>query len=221
VTNSRLSLMSLRSDLLSDWPRFQRSFPWRDTRNPYALLLAEVLLHRTRANQVVDIYRRLLSTYPDIGSLADADLADLTGLLRSAGLRWRVVLLLRAAEVIREKYNGAVPLERAELESIPGIGHYIASAIRCFAFQEPDAIIDTNTVRVLARVFGLPISDSLRRNREFHGLAEKVLDPEHPREYNFALLDLAASICLPRNPLCSECPIQPYCSYGGGRPPII
>lgn len=206
---------------MGGWPRFQRSFPWRDTRNPYALLLAEVLLHRTRANQVVDIYRRVLSRYPDIGSLADADLAELTALLRSAGLRWRVVLLLRAAEVIRDRYNGSVPLERAELESIPGIGHYIASAIRCFAFGEPDAIIDTNTVRVLARVFGFPITDSLRRNRGFHALAQKALDPEHPREYNFALLDLAASICLRRTPLCSECPIHPFCSHGGGSPPVI
>ena len=123
-------------------------------------------------------------------------------------------LLLDAARAVVEKYSGEIPRSRTELESIPGVGHYIAAAIRCFAFGEQDAIIDSNVVRVYGRVFDLTVTDSLRRNREFHQLAQSLVDPEHPREYNLALLDLAAAICTPRSPRCEQCPIAVHCSYG-------
>lgn len=214
LMNREMDLTSLRADLLSAWPQFRRNFPWRNTQDPYALLIAEVLLHRTRANQVVDTYRQVLKRYRDIEDLANADLNELTMLLQSAGLRWRVVLLHQAAGVIRAKYAGVIPQSKDDLEDIPGIGHYIASAIRCFAFGQPDALVDTNTVRILTRVYGLTATDRIRRDPAFHKLANSTLDPDNPREFNLALLDLAAAICTPREPNCSECPLLPYCEYG-------
>jgi A/G-specific adenine glycosylase len=210
----QLNLACLRADLLSAWPQFRRSFPWRNTHDPYSLFIAEVLLHRTRASQVVGTYEQMLERYPDVQHLAAADLDELATLLQSAGLRWRVVLLHRAAELIYERYHGIIPKSKEKLEAIPGIGHYIASAIRCFAYGYPDALIDTNTVRVLTRVYGLVASDRIRRDPAFHKLANDTLDPRHPREFNLALLDLAAAICTPRNPNCPFCPLLPYCEYG-------
>jgi A/G-specific adenine glycosylase len=212
--NRELNLTCLRADLLGAWPRFRRNFPWRNTRDPYALLIAEVLLHRTRANQVVKTYLQVLDKYPNVESLATADIEELSTLLHSAGLRWRVILLRRAAELICEKHGGMIPQSKENLEEIPGIGHYIASAIRCFAFGQPDALVDTNTVRVLTRVYGLIANDRTRRDQAFHKIADETLDPVHPREFNLALLDLAAAICTPRNPSCSTCPVLPHCTYG-------
>lgn len=218
IADSRLS--ELRRILLAWWKVAQRDFPWRHTREPYHIFVAEVLLHRTRAAQVAALYHNTLIEFPTLDDLAKTNLEHLARILHSAGLRWRVTLLLSAAQDINARFGGRIPRDSAQLQSIPGIGHYIASAIRCFAYGEADAIVDTNTVRVLGRVFGLRITDSLRRSRQFHELARIVLDPQYAREFNFALLDLAAMICTPRNPQCIECPIQAYCSYGGGAPPI-
>jgi A/G-specific adenine glycosylase len=207
----------LRRTLLAWWERYGRDFPWRKTRSAYHVLVAEALLHRTRANQVVALYEKTLASFPTVYALAAADPEAVYELLHSAGLRWRVGSLLNAAQVIVQRFSGVVPSSRAELESLPGIGHYIAAAIRCFAYGENDAIIDSNVVRVYARVFNLRVTDSLRRNRDFHHLAQSLVDPEHPREYNLALLDLAAAICTPRAPKCEVCPIAIHCTYGRNK----
>lgn len=209
-----LDIDGFHERLLSWWEGARREFPWRNTKNPYHVFVAEVLLHRTRAAQVVEMYGAMVSEFPSVEDLARAETARLRYVLHSAGLRWRVDLLHRAAQEIVHRYSGSVPSGREDLESIPGIGHYIAAAIRCFAFGENDAIIDSNVVRVYGRMFDLRVTDSLRRNREFHQLAASLVDPEHPREYNLALLDLAAAICTPRLPKCEVCPIAVHCSYG-------
>lgn len=209
-----MDVAAFRADLLRWWGVGRRQFPWRNTRDPYRVLVAEVLLHRTRAEQVKGLYEDFLVRYPTLHSLAATDEDTLLQVLYSAGLRWRVRLLLNAAREIVRRFNGTIPRNTVDLESIDGIGHYIASAVRCFAFGEADPVIDTNTVRVLGRVYGLRITDGLRRNKSFHELARDVLDSEHPREFNFALLDLAALICKPQAPRCTECPIQPHCTYG-------
>jgi A/G-specific adenine glycosylase len=208
------SFSELHAPLLRWWTANKRVFPWRETTEPYHIFIAEVLLHRTRAEQVVRLYRDTLNAFPTINALANAESNSLSTILHSAGLRWRVTLLLRAAEVICQKYGGEIPSDKEELEAIPGIGHYIASAIRCFAFGQPDALIDTNTVRVLTRVYGLEANDRTRRDPTFHKLANDAVDSEHPKEYNLAMLDLAAAICTPRNPRCPTCPILSHCIYG-------
>jgi A/G-specific adenine glycosylase len=192
----------------------KRDFPWRHTSEAYHVFVAEVLLHRTRADQVVPLYLRLINRYPDVPALADAVPHELHELLRGGGLRWRVDSLLSAAQTLSGNHGGLVPRSREELEALPGVGHYIATAVRCFAYGEPEAIVDTNTVRVVARVLAIKITDGLRRNKNFRASIEALLDAERPREFNYALLDLAALVCTPRFPRCEECPILEFCSFG-------
>lgn len=205
-------------DQLTDWGRTHyRRYPWRETRNPYCILIAEVLLHRTRADQVVPLYNAVTRQFPSICSLAASDLREVTRILQSAGLRWRVELLHRMAGIACDDYRGEIPRSRSDLESLPGIGPYIAAAVRCFAFGEPDALLDTNTVRITGRLFSLTVTDASRRSQRFRVLLEELVDPMDPRGFNFSLLDLGALICVPGVPRCEVCPVLQHCAYGRKR----
>lgn len=195
-----------------------RSFAWRETEDPYRILMAEVMLHRTQAVQVLPVYERFIRIYPDAASLAQASSADLHTLLFPLGLRWRVDLIWSMAAEIADRFDGQVPKGKDELLSLSGVSDYIASAVRCFAWNLPEPLIDTNTVRVVGRLFGLEIKDSSRRNRLLKELITALVDPKNPRAYNYALLDLAHLICHKRRaPECSRCPVQAHCTYGTGR----
>lgn len=207
-------LRMLRRNLLRWWKDNKRSYPWRNTRDPYKVLAAEVLLHRTRADQVVPLFSALMDQYPSITTLAQAERADLETLLRSAGLRWRVGLLLEMAGKLVVKHGGRVPDGRLALQALPGVGPYIAGAVRCFAFGKPDALLDTNTVRIAGRIYNAEVTDASRRSSRFQKMLAPMVDPTHPREFNFALLDLGALVCRPRAPLCPACPVRHQCAHG-------
>ncbi|GIV20582.1 MAG: DNA-binding protein [Armatimonadota bacterium] len=211
---AEFDVVAFRRDLLRWWKDNQRVFPWRQTRDPYRILVAEILLHRTRAEQVVSLYHRFLRRFPDVVRLAVADYQEVEDELRSAGLIWRVRLLYEMAKQIVEKHGGTLPEDSAQLQSLPGISHYIASAVRCFAWGYPEALLDTNTVRIVGRLFGLRITDGSRRSRLFRSVLNRLLDKECPRDFNFALIDLGATVCRSRNPACLSCPVRMYCSSG-------
>jgi A/G-specific adenine glycosylase len=176
------------------------------------------MLHRTQALQVLPVYSRFVERYPDATSLAQASVEDLHEQLFSLGLRWRTGLIHAMAAEIRDRFDGRIPKEKDDLLSLPGVSEYIASAVRCFAWNLPEPIIDTNTVRVVGRLFGLEIKDSSRRNRRFRELISALVDPENPRAYNYALLDHAHLICHKRRaPECTRCPVQTHCLYGTKR----
>lgn len=197
-----------------------RAFQWRLTDDPYRVLVAEIMLHRTQAAQVSLVYPTFIEKFPDIGSLADSGIGELAESMWSLGLRWRVALMRDMAEQIVRKFDGRVPQSRDELVSLPGVSDYIATAVRCFAWGFPEALIDTNTVRVLGRVFGLDTRDSSRRSRIFRSALESMVDRSRPRDYNFALLDLAHLLCTKRRePDCDRCPLRFCCVYGLARVP--
>lgn len=199
--------------LLAWWRVSQRHFPWRETRNPYHILVAEVLLHRTRAEQVVPAYTALIEHYPTVTALAAAPLRDLHASLHSLGLRWRVEMLHSMSVKIVDQFSGQIPQNREDLLRLPGVGPYIAAAVRCFGFGEADPILDTNTVRIVSRVFSLARTDNSRRSQLFLRFLQ-ILTPTHgAREFNFALLDHGALICRSRNPLCSRCPVAEHCAF--------
>ena len=204
---------NLRSDLLQWWSYARRHFPWRETRDPYRILIAEILLHRTRADQVVPLYELFLERFPNVQALAKSTPDELLELFHSAGLQWRWKLLHAMAVDLEKRFRGQIPDSLEDLSSLPGVSHYIASALRCFAFAYPEAILDTNTVRVTGRLFGLPITDSSRRSRLFRAALQSLIDPKHAREFNFALIDFAATICKVKSPLHHECPLQGYCRF--------
>lgn len=199
---------------LIEWGRTHfRNFPWRSNRNPYNLLIAEILLHRTQAKQVVDIYIDFINHYPDPQALSKAVPEELNALVQPLGLFWRSSLIRELADDLINRFQGAVPQTKKDLLSLPGVGDYIASSVLCFAYGRPEAIIDTNVMRVVTRVFGIPFRDSLRRNRRFKEFVQSLIDTKNPRSYNFAILDLANLVCLPKRPKCETCPLRILCNY--------
>jgi A/G-specific adenine glycosylase len=191
-----------------------RPYPWRQSNNPYNILIAEIMLHRTQASQVVLVYQKFIEKYPDITSVALASNADLYDALYSLGLHWRIDLFHLMADDIINRFDGKIPHEKADLLSLPGVSDYIAGAVRCFVWNLPEPLIDTNTVRVIGRIFDLQIHDSSRRSRQFRDIISNLIDPNEPAAFNYALLDLAERICMKkRQPECSICPVQKFCIY--------
>lgn len=202
--------------LLLQWGQENfRSFPWRLTRDPYKILLSEVMLHRTQAVQVVPVYENFVCQYPDLPAMAKVSKNDLHKALYSLGLRWRIDLIYQMVSELMSRFGGEVPSERTELLSLPGVSEYIAGAVRCFSWNLPEPLADTNTVRIVGRLFGLEIKDSSRRNRQFRELIAMLVDPGDPRAYNYALLDLADKVCMKKQqPDCSNCPLSQICCTG-------
>jgi A/G-specific adenine glycosylase len=201
---------------LIDWgEQHFRSFSWRRTDDPYRILMAEILLHRTQASQVSPIYDQFIVRYPNSAILAASTVEELHQALYSLGLRWRIDRMHEMAIDLVARYDGNVPAKKVDLLSLAGVSDYIAGAVRCFAWNIPEPLIDTNTVRVVGRLFGLEAKDSSRRNRYFRELIESLVDPIKPRVYNYAILDLADQICTKkRSPQCYRCPVRRFCTYG-------
>lgn len=207
----RENLAKIRS-LLLQWGRDNfRYYPWRETKDPYKILIAEILLHRTRADQVVPLYQKFIIRFPTIRAIVEADIDEIKELLASAGLFWRIDLIYRMAQVIESDFNGKIPQDKQDLLSLPGVGNYIASAIRCFAWNHPEILVDTNTVRITGRIFGINVNHGSRRQEKFLLKMEELLDRENPADFNFAILDLGSKICLSRKTLCEKCPISSFC----------
>lgn len=190
-----------------------RVFPWRETRNPYKILLAEIMLHRTKAKQVEEVYIKFLKKYPDFEGICNADLHKIITDLSTLGLKWRANSLYELACIISTKYNGDIPAEKKELLKLPGIGEYISSAFLCFAYDIPEPMLDTNTIRVIGRVYGLEISDSSRRNKKFKIIMQYLLKVGSCKSFSWSLIDFANAICKSRSPLCNICPLCSICNY--------
>lgn len=211
---ARIDLQRFQSNLIN-WGRvYGRRFPWRDTTDAYKILISEILLHRTRAEQVVPLYETLIRAYPTPSSLARAPMEHLQEHLKSAGLRWRIDLMGATAKDLVSRFGGQIPRSDEDLQSLPGVGPYIAAAVLCFAYGEAVPILDTNTVRILGRVFGLRVTDGSRRSPRFRALMGQLVDPDSPREFNYALLDLGALICRPRRDQVLLCPLALDCEFG-------
>ncbi|MEW6505540.1 MAG: DNA-binding protein [Chloroflexota bacterium] len=222
-TNAALPLhpeqiVSLRQALLDWGAQHFRPFPWRLTTDPYRILIAEILLHRTQVDQVTPIYEQFLEQYPNVTALAQCSQQELHDALYSLGLHWRIDRLHEMAQVLQHHHAAEIPREREVLLALPGVSHYVAGAVRCFAWNEPEALMDTNTVRITGRLLGWEVKDSSRRSQRFRRALEALLDPEKPRAFNYALLDLAHQVCLKRRaPLCKECPLKIFCCFSGGK----
>jgi A/G-specific adenine glycosylase len=200
---------------LKDWGiENYRPFPWRKSGEPYKILLAELMLHRTQASQVTKVYEKVLERYPNIQSLANATNVELNDILYPLGLQWRINLIGEMAGIIMKRFGAEIPQDKADLLSLPGVSEYIASSVRCFAWNIAEPVIDTNTVRVTGRLFNIEVKDSSRRNSNFRRLASQLVDPVEPKIYNYALLDLADQVCTKRqDPKCRQCPVAGFCLY--------
>jgi A/G-specific adenine glycosylase len=193
--------------LLHSWARSNlREYPWRREQDRFRLLLSEMMLRRTRADQVVPVYERVAKRYPTAEKLATASAKELRELLYPLRLTWRADNTVSMVCEVVKRYGGEVPGTKAERMSLPGVGDYVASAVTCFSDDEPTPIIDTNVVRVIGRILGLRLDGEARRRKEMRDAATLCLDQRQPRLYNYALLDFAALVCTASAPRCSECP---------------
>ena len=195
--------------LLLAWYRANhRPLPWRGTRDPYRIWVSEIMLQQTRAQAVVPYYERFLARFPTIEALAAAPEAEVLALWAGLGYYSRARNLRRAAQAIA----GAFPRDYESIRALPGIGDYTAAAIASIAFQLPYAVLDGNVLRVVARVENDASDIGNARTRErFRAIAQEWLDPADPGHFNQALMELGATVCLPRNPLCLLCPIASRC----------
>lgn len=195
-----------------------RDYPWRTNPLGYNILIAEILLHRTRADQVKPIYNSFIKKFPSIQSIADADPEKIKLELRSLGLSWRSELIYFMATEIIEKYKGTIPIDKSSLMQLKGIGEYIASAVPCFGYNIPEPVLDTNTVRVIGRYFGIKVTDSSRRSKKFQKIMRDIIAHGEPRKFSFSLIDFASLICTCRgNPKCNLCPLRDTCHYSKSK----
>lgn len=202
------------SSLYSWWDRNARAFPWRDTSDPYEILVAEFMLHRTRASQVLRVYGAFLDHFPTIEVLAAGRVEEVCRVMRPLGLTWRARALHETAKHICDRFHGAVPRDYEILTNLPGIDHYIASAVRCISWGEPDPLIDSNVIRIIARLTGVELREHVRRSKWLHDALANLIDTNKPKSYNLAMIDLGASVCISGPaPRCHVCPVSAYCSY--------
>lgn len=202
-----------RHEILSWFTVNQRSFPWRKQHDAYAVLIAELMLRRTHARQVAPIYKAFLKQFPSVSALADAPADQVLQCLWSLGLAWRAQNFQQIAARIVIDYQGKVPCDRAQLLTLPGVGPYVADAVRIFACSLSGVLIDTNTVRIASRYYGFPTNDNSRRTIAVRSAITSLVDDDAPRALNLALIDFAALVCVARRPHCDICPVSAHCSY--------
>ena len=196
--------------LLAWYARGHRDLPWRHTRDPYPIWVSEIMLQQTRAQAVIPYYRRFLARFPSVAALAAAAQNDVLALWSGLGYYSRARNLHLAAQRIATA--GGFPRDYAAIRALPGIGDYTAAAIGSIAFDLPFAVLDGNVLRVVARVANdaSDISSGSTRAR-FREIAQQWLDPREPGHFNQALMELGATVCLPRHPLCLVCPLGECC----------
>lgn len=206
-----------QATLLNWYEKNGRDLPWRQTRDPYHILVSEMMLHQTQVDRVIPKYHEFLNEYPSFAALAAASLEDVKQLWRPLGYNFRPGRLHTIAEIVVTEYNGKFPDTLDELLALPGIGRYTAGAILSFAFHKDAPIIDTNVRRVLRRFFEVP-GDPMRvpAKKQLWRLAEVVIPPGKGYLLNQALLDFGATICTARNPSCCSCILRHECPYPEG-----
>lgn len=205
----------VRRKILLWYSKNGRAFPWRETRDPYRILLSEIMLQQTQAERVAVRLPEFLKAYPDMTALSRAPKADVLRAWKGMGYNNRAVRLHSAVKEVMAAYNGVLPRETDALEALPGIGRYTAHAVACFAHGRRLPVVDVNVRRVLSRIFRrMDTTGDVLSEKEAWELASAVL-PAAAYDWNQALMDFGALICTARSPKCSSCPLAGTCRSGG------
>jgi A/G-specific adenine glycosylase len=202
------------SDILLNWNRTanHREMPWKGEKDPYLVWLSEIILQQTRVEQGLPYFLRFKEQYPTARQLADAPEDDVMRLWQGLGYYSRARNLHSTAKHIAYELNGVFPSTYHDIKLLKGIGPYTAAAIASFVFGERQAVVDGNVIRVLARIYGIDTAfDTTDGKREFAHLAQKLISIDHPGEYNQAIMDFGAQICVPANPKCEACAFAAHC----------
>lgn len=202
----------IRKKLLDWYDENARDLPFRRTRDPYAIWVAEVMLQQTRVETVLPYYAKFLARFPDVKSLADAELEEVLAHWSGLGYYRRARFLHAGAKHVQELHDSVVPRDPEAIRAIPGVGAYTTGAIASQAFDLPEALVDGNVARVMARLFAIE-SDT----KKGKGLAEawsharELVKGPRPGALNNALMELGATVCVPREPRCLICPVRSDC----------
>jgi A/G-specific adenine glycosylase len=191
------------------------SFPWREEKDPYKILVSEILLRKTTRKQVKEIFPCFFQKYPRFSVLAEAPLVEIDEAIRPLGMEHkRAQLLKELAGRIMSERGGAVPTTEKDLLALPGVGRYAANAVLCFAGGKDAPLVDTNAIRVIQRVFSFKAKKKrARTDPEVWEFVSSLVPPGKGRVFNLALLDFAAAVCMSRNPKCGSCPNDAICDY--------
>lgn len=205
------SIHPFASTIMAWYAEHQRELPWRQTKDPHAIWLSEIILQQTRVAQGLPYYQRLLAAFPSVRDLAEAEEATLLRLWQGLGYYSRARNLQKAAQMIMRDFGGVFPQTYDEIIRLPGVGPYTAAAIASFAFDEAKAVVDGNVFRVLSRVFAVEtdIMSSAARG-VFTSLAQSLIPAQDPAGFNQAIMEFGALQCTPA-PDCSVCPLAVFC----------
>jgi A/G-specific adenine glycosylase len=211
-------IVRLRRQLLEWYAHNRRDLPWRRNSDPYAIWVSEIMLQQTRVAVVVDRYQVFLRRFPTLVSLSLAAEKDVLALWSGLGYYRRARMLHKAAQFVAKQYEGNLPVSSVELRTLPGIGSYTAAAIASIAHGERVAVVDGNVERVICRLEGWDASSRTGAalfKRQVEERAARLVDRAHPGDFNQALMELGATLCLPRNPRCLVCPVAGDCATRG------
>lgn len=204
--------MRFSTRLLNWYANHKRTLPWRDHPDPYAVWVSEIMLQQTRVETVIPYFERWMKLFPTVKKLAQADEQDVLNAWEGLGYYSRARNLHKAAKMVVEKFNGELPHNLSDLQSLPGIGKYTVGAIASMAFGMNEATLDGNLRRVFSRAFDVKeFADSPAGEKILWGLARDNLPKGKAGDYNQALMDLGATVCLPKKPRCLLCPLMEIC----------
>jgi A/G-specific adenine glycosylase len=195
-------------DLLDWYDLNRRPMPWRETTEPYAIWLSEIMLQQTRVETVIPYYQRFRERFPTVEALGKAELDEVLGQWSGLGYYRRARLMHAAAREVTETYGGRFPADVTALRSLPGVGRYTAGAIASIAFGVRAPLVDGNVVRVLSRLIGAKAELS---ERELYALAGELVPEARPGDFNQGLMELGATVCTPERPRCEDCPLRETC----------
>jgi len=202
--------VQFRRRLLAWYDRNKRELPWRGSRDPYRVWLSEIMLQQTRVAAVVEYFRRFLKKFPTINRLASAREASVLAAWSGLGYYRRARMLHAAAKKIVREHGSQFPSTAEKLRALPGIGRYTSAAIASIAFDEPIAVVDGNVERVLCRIEG-----KQQAQKDLWAQAQARLSSKRPGDFNQAMMELGAMVCLPKRPLCAICPVTAFCATRG------
>lgn len=199
---------------LLDWyVENQRDLPWRHTRDPYKIWISEIMLQQTRVDTVIEYYNRFTQRFPDIGTLAEAEEGEVLNYWKGLGYYTRARNLHKAAQQMVKEHGGVFPRDIEEVRKLPGVGAYTAGAILSIAFNEPYPAVDGNVLRVISRLEGLEEDIAKETTKKtVAGVVSQMIPEGEARDFNQALMELGALICIPGIPKCGQCPVQSMCT---------
>jgi A/G-specific adenine glycosylase len=205
------TLAAIQARLLEWFAQHGRDLPWRRTRDPYRIMVSEIMLQQTQVERVVPKYHAFLERFPSLEALAAAPTAEVIRAWTGLGYNRRAVNMQRAARAVLDEHGGQFPRDLAALLRLPGIGPYTAGAIACFAFEQDVAFMDTNIRRVVQRLFGAPELAGAPGEAYLLALAQAAVPPGQGWAWNQAIMELGALICTASAPACWRCPLRMHC----------